>query len=70
MTPMVFKLFSMAEVCATVSIPDANPETIQISVLFKPEIIFLKLSLELELAFLEPTTAKVLSKLQSNNLPL
>ena len=60
----------MADVCATVSIPEARPETIQISVLPSPEIIFFKLFLEFVLAFLEPTTAKVLSRLQSKSFPL
>ena len=63
-------LFSIAAECATVSMPDASPDTIQISVFFNPEMIFFRLSLAFVLAFLEPTIAKVFSKLHSNNLPL
>ena len=70
MTPIVFKLFSIAVVCATVSTPDANPETIQISVFASPERIFLKSSLPCKLALREPTTARVLSILHSKSLPL
>ena len=56
-----------AVLCATVSIPSANPDTMHISVFENPSRIFLKLFFAFSLAFLEPTTASVLSKLHSDN---
>ena len=69
-TPIVLKLLFKAALCAHVSMPIASPDTIHKSVPLNSAIIFERTIFALSLAFLEPTTATVLSKLHLFKSPL